>query len=387
VDREGGDLGGRVHRSGLQADHGCAGGGVRRDRRPGGGPDRWIHTAVTGTFTACLLHDKRGMVAFDAMGVLPAITGTAVHDGWKPYKTYTRVVHALCNAHHLRELAGVTQGDPAGQVWAGDLAALLRTVWNDRKQCPAEGATAFPADELTAYQDRYRQVIDAGHAANLPSQGRKRSRAQNLLHRLDTECDQVLRLAADWRVPFGNDTAEQAIRMAKIQIKRLPRLAHHPRRPPLPRPVLLPGDRQEARPGPPRRPCPPLRRTRHLAPHPELISYPVTMTQTCSLIRNGHTLGQAGPDRGPRAGRRSAEVTGMLGDGLRLVPARGVVCAVLAPTLRGLLLLGGVGQTPCALAPLVPCGRRFLGRTCGCRSRWGRKGRTRSANAVAVLLR
>jgi hypothetical protein len=182
------------------------------------GRTRWIHTAVTDTFTAYLLHDKRGTVAFDAMGVLPAFTGTAVHDGWKPYKTYTGVVHALCNAHHLRELAGITQGDPVGQAWAANLAALLRTVWNDRKQRQAEGATAFTPDKLTAYQERYHQVIEAGHAANPPSQGRRRTRAQNLLHRLDTERDQVLRFAADWRVPFDNNTAEQAIRMAKIQL-------------------------------------------------------------------------------------------------------------------------------------------------------------------------
>jgi hypothetical protein len=71
---------------------------------------------------------------------------------------------------------------------------------------------------LAAYRDRYRQVIDAGHAANPASEDRKRSRAQNLLHRLDTEHDQVLRFATDWRVPFDNNTAEQAIRMAKIQI-------------------------------------------------------------------------------------------------------------------------------------------------------------------------
>ena len=37
--------------------------------------------------------------------------------------------------------------------------------------------------------------------------------------RLDAERDQVLRFAFDWRVPFDNNTSEQAIRMAKVQQK------------------------------------------------------------------------------------------------------------------------------------------------------------------------
>nr|WP_223886334.1 transposase [Kitasatospora aureofaciens] len=61
----------------------------------------WVHTACTKSLTLYLLHAKRGMEAFEAMGVLPHFGGIAVHDGWKPYKTYAGAVHALCNAHHL----------------------------------------------------------------------------------------------------------------------------------------------------------------------------------------------------------------------------------------------------------------------------------------------
>ena len=42
----------------------------------------------------------------DEMGVIAKMRGIAVHDGWKPYRSYD-VVHQLCNAHHLRELEGV----------------------------------------------------------------------------------------------------------------------------------------------------------------------------------------------------------------------------------------------------------------------------------------
>ncbi|WP_442788522.1 IS66 family transposase [Dactylosporangium sp. NBC_01737] len=45
-------------------------------------------------------------------------TGVAVHDGFTPYRRYG-TAHQLCNAHHLRELAGILDLEP-GQTWAAD---------------------------------------------------------------------------------------------------------------------------------------------------------------------------------------------------------------------------------------------------------------------------
>lgn len=52
-------------------------------------------------FTA---HPKRGVEAMEDAGILPHFIGVLCHDHWKPYYRSDKCEHALCNAHHLREL-------------------------------------------------------------------------------------------------------------------------------------------------------------------------------------------------------------------------------------------------------------------------------------------
>jgi len=67
----------------------------------------WVHVASTALVTLIECHQRRGTVAMEEMGVIAKMTGVAIHDGWKPYRAYD-VVHALCNAHHIR-VSAVTQ--------------------------------------------------------------------------------------------------------------------------------------------------------------------------------------------------------------------------------------------------------------------------------------
>ncbi|MEU3497582.1 transposase [Kitasatospora cineracea] len=84
-------------------------------------------------------------------------------------------------------------------------------------------ATGFTVHALERLAARYEEIIAAGRTLYPPrapgGPRHRRSKAANLLDRLDAERAQVLRFTFDWRVPFDNNTSEQAIRMAKIQQK------------------------------------------------------------------------------------------------------------------------------------------------------------------------
>jgi transposase len=81
-----------------------------------GGKLTWLHVSGTEFLTHYRAEEKRGNTPENAAGI-------AVHDHWKPYFKMENTDHALCNAHHLRELKAASEID--GEVWAGKLAKLL----------------------------------------------------------------------------------------------------------------------------------------------------------------------------------------------------------------------------------------------------------------------
>lgn len=181
----------------------------------------WVHSASTQTLTRYTSHHKRGMEAIDAAGVLPGYRGVAVHDGWKPYKSYTDAIHALCNGHHLRELLAAEE---AGETWAPGMSCLLLDTLKLVDDAKQAGQDALSEHALAELEACYRAVIELGHSehpglAENADKRLKRTDAENLLLRLDHEQQQTLLFAHDFRVPFTNNLAENDIRMVKLQQK------------------------------------------------------------------------------------------------------------------------------------------------------------------------
>lgn len=182
----------------------------------------WIHVAATSMLTHLGLSKRRGSVGMLELGIVPRFKGIAVHDGLASYRQFQHT-HALCNAHHLRELEGIVEHYE--QAWAQDMADLLRDCKKHVERAIDRGHTSLEHRSLDRLLARYAKIIKAGHAANPPPEptgkrGRpKLSKAGNLVHRLDKYQADVLRFLTDFRVPFDNNQAERDVRMVKLQQK------------------------------------------------------------------------------------------------------------------------------------------------------------------------
>ena len=184
----------------------------------------WVHAARTDTLTRYTVSGKRGVEAMIAAGVLPALSPDTVlvSDFWAPYWTFN-LTHAVCGAHLGRELVAAAEVD--GQTgWAKGLDELLIEINRAAIAARELGAKTLAAQVLVGYRRSYREFINAGWAANPDHHpgGRgksKRPKHINLLDRLDTHRDEVLRYADDLRVPFTNNGSEQDIRPLKVRMK------------------------------------------------------------------------------------------------------------------------------------------------------------------------
>lgn len=183
-----------------------------------GAKTQWLHIASTILLTFYRASPKRG-------SLMENVCGIVVHDHWKPYYTMTGVLHALCNAHHLRELKALVEIEK--EDWARQMQRLLRVACHVTNLARAAGVALNPA-LIALIERRYDAIVAEGlafHAAQ-PALGRTGLRGRtprrvghNLPLRLFTRKQDVLRFLTDPRVPFTNNLAEQDGRMMKVRQK------------------------------------------------------------------------------------------------------------------------------------------------------------------------
>lgn len=164
---------------------------------------QWLHVISNSFATHYRAREKRG-------DLLEGLKGILVHDHWKPYFRHEDVQHALCNAHHLRELKALEEFEK--EPWAFRMSRLL-TVSSRLKNPP-----------LSRILKLYDQIVAEGLTFHeqQPSLGKlhkKKRKGHNLVLRLKDFKDCVLRFLERQDVPFTNNQAEQDIRMMKVKQK------------------------------------------------------------------------------------------------------------------------------------------------------------------------
>ena len=187
-----------------------------------GGKTQWLHIASTIWLTFYRISQKRGSLPENLAGII-------VHDHWKPYYTLQGVLHALCNAHHLRELKALIEIEK--EDWAGKMQQLLRRACHAVNLARERGVAVSPG-LIALFERRYDAVLAAGlafHEAQptlIPAAVKARRRGRqprrvghNLLLQLSTRKTDVLRFLSDPSVPFTNNLAEQDGRMMKLRQK------------------------------------------------------------------------------------------------------------------------------------------------------------------------
>jgi transposase len=184
------------------------------------GVRQWRPGASTGLLTCYRTSAKRG-------AMLAGVRGIIVHDFWRPYLTMIGVTHALCNAHHLRELKALI--DIEQEPWARARPRFLRQVCHAANLARAQQRSLSPRF-LAWLSARYDRILAQGVTfhesqpplgAGLPTRrGRIRRRTgHNLLLRLRDHKEDTLRFLYDPTVPFTNNQAERDLRMMKVRQK------------------------------------------------------------------------------------------------------------------------------------------------------------------------
>ncbi len=186
----------------------------------------WLHSSSTNRLTYYAVDSQRGREAIERIGILPRFAGIACHDALASYLSYW-CQHALCNAHHLRELTFLQEVQ--SRIWAGEMKRLLVSIKRAVERARAKRKTALSKSTQTRFVNAYQAILQRGFEREqqelMPRQPRgkrgrkKQSKAKNLLDRLCKYQEETLRFMRDFRVPFDNNLAERDLRMMKVQQK------------------------------------------------------------------------------------------------------------------------------------------------------------------------
>ena len=185
----------------------------------------WLHVACNEFITYYFTHQKRGREAMIEMGILNNYKNKALHDFWSSYMDEDfDCEHYLCNVHHLRDLKFCYENEKS--IWANKMSDLLMKMKKSVEDTIANELKNISEIELQDFLSQYEELLEEGkieHPLPNKEEGKrgkvKKTKSRNLLERFEKHKESILGFLKDFQIPFGNNLAEQAIRMTKVKQK------------------------------------------------------------------------------------------------------------------------------------------------------------------------
>lgn len=183
--------------------------------------DKYLLIACTRLYTHFLLGD-RDLDTFKKSVLAEVAEGTTVvHDRYTVYdhETFNKIIHQLCTAHLLRDLAAAGETYPE-QVWPGQIADALRALIHATNLARDNGQDQVDTDERAKQLHLLRHGVLVGLSATT-SHGDKpgEKKARLLLEAFRDREGDILRFVDDLTVPPTSNDAERGLRPSKIQQK------------------------------------------------------------------------------------------------------------------------------------------------------------------------
>jgi transposase len=188
--------------------------------RVGPGPKsrkRYLLVACTSLLTCYFLGDRSGKTF--AAFVFPDMDGSVVvHDRYQNYDSFPGLIHQLCAAHLLRDLADAAEIYP-GAHWPVQITQALQGLIRAASIARAKGLPAIPDEIAVPFTHAFKHGVILGLGQVKRVGGRKQEPCRDLLECLRDRRGDVLRFTSDLRIPPTSNQAERDLRPAKTQQK------------------------------------------------------------------------------------------------------------------------------------------------------------------------
>jgi hypothetical protein len=183
------------------------------------GSKKYLLVACTQLYTHYLL-GGRDLDTFKALAIAELAAGSViVHDRYQNYDAapFAHLLHQLCTAHLLRDLETAVELYP-DEHWPVQIRDALRGLIHQANTARAAGADQIDPTVKDELVRRFRQGVLVGLKTTSSHGNRPGERKTRLLlEELHDRPEDVLRFAADLRVPATSNQAERDLRPSKIQ--------------------------------------------------------------------------------------------------------------------------------------------------------------------------